>query len=221
MGSWAMTQVGHLVRGDRDRTTSRRYPPDRPGLESRPVRLPTSPETLPHSMQSFSIIPGKESSHGPCKCCGDTTRTVWGKVHRDGAMHALYWVRWSPQHLDDVAHWRVVVGAWDEGTGPNARSAVALMSRFDGGRPSFMVVDPTAIALGPGQSAPAISLGRDEVVGQPIAKHVFAIVDEVMIKDPRVGQMMVDMWKAEPARWWRWLKKRVRWPRRRMHAAHA
>jgi hypothetical protein len=51
---------------------------------------------------ALSIEPTGEKVHGPCNCCGNVTRTVWGFVHRESgdtlpSYFVLRTVR-SPRH---------------------------------------------------------------------------------------------------------------------------
>ena len=161
------------------------------------------------------IVPLRESSHGPCPCCGDTARTVWGEVRVRGGMRAIYYVRWSPEHLDEHAVWLLYIGPWGRATAAPDRVAVALHCRSHRGRPAYAVVDALHTPWGESAGRLGQPLRRAEVIGQPVAQEAFAIVGQVLSQDARVARLMRSMFAAEPPRWRRWLADR--WGIRRRH----
>jgi hypothetical protein len=133
---------------------------------------------------------------------------VWGEAHRGGRVCAVYFVRWSPEQLNDVAEWLIVTGEW--GDAPReARSSVALKCRFDDGRPGFMVVDSHASRLCQAAVTLGVALERSDVVNSEIARDVYPIVDAVMVQDARVRELLIAMRDAEPTLLGRWLRERV------------
>jgi hypothetical protein len=156
---------------------------------------------------TIHIAPLNESAHGPCPCCGDTTHTVWGEARVDGATRAIYYVRWSPQHLDEHAVWLLYIGSW--GSAPaTERVAVALHCRSHRRWPAFMVVDAQRTPWREGAARLGRLLRAAEVVGQAVAHEAYAIVDQVLAQDRRVTELMRAMLTAEPPRWRRWLADR-------------
>jgi hypothetical protein len=158
-------------------------------------------------MSTIQIAPLNQSAHGPCACCGDTTRTVWGEARVDGALRAIYYVRWSPEHLSEHAVWLLYIGAWGSAP-PHERNAVALHCRSHGRWPAFMVIDAHRTPWGEGAGRLGRALRRADVVGQPVGREAYAIVDQVLVQDPRVQELMHAMFAAEPPRWRRWLADR-------------
>src|SRR5918999_3470200 len=159
-------------------------------------------------MSEIRIAPLNQSVHGPCSCCGDTTRTVWGEARVDGAIRAIYYVRWSPEHLDEHAVWLMYIGRWGDAP-PAERVAVALYCRSHGHWPGFMVVDARHTPWGEGVARLGQPLRRVDVVGQPIGVEAYAIAEQVLIQDSRVSELMQTMFAAEPPRWRRWLADRL------------
>ena len=124
-----------------------------------------------------------EESFGHCDCCGRASRTVQGYLQEvDGPSLAVYYVRWTDGHLDEVgADFELVIGAWGDGTSPADRAVVALRYYPDQDGPgSFMVVDAE-----PMPSLAAAALKRDEVIGTPLASQVFAMIDAAWEQDGR------------------------------------
>jgi hypothetical protein len=156
---------------------------------------------------AMQITPLNQSVHGPCSCCGDTTRTVWGEARADGALRAIYYVRWSPEHLDEHTVWLLYIGPWGSAP-PEQRVAVALYCRSHGRWPAFMVVDAHYTPWGEGVTRLGRPLRRGDVVGQPIGVEAYAIAEQVLIQDSRVTELMRTMFTAEPPRWRRWLADR-------------
>ena len=126
-------------------------------------------------------------SHGHCDCCGNDSHTVWGMVHEvQGPSLAAYWVRWTHGHIAKKgANLDLVVGKWGEGTSANDRASVALLHREvpDQG-PQIMVVD--AKHSYPAKEAIAANaLTRSDVVGTPLANHIFSLIDAIYLQDNR------------------------------------
>ena len=53
-----------------------------------------------------------ERTFGPCSCCGNMTRRVWGYVSQGDATVAAYFVEWTPGHKDRAANFDLIIGAW-------------------------------------------------------------------------------------------------------------
>jgi ADP-ribosylglycohydrolase len=124
---------------------------------------------------------------GPCECCGADSRTVWGFV--SGRESASYFVHWTLGRVPEKgAHFDLVMGEWGEHTTDADRFAVSLAFRQTDMGPSFMVVDAGSrrIAASP---LVARTMRRDEVIGTPLAKRVFDIVDAVWLSDPRIAEL--------------------------------
>lgn len=158
-------------------------------------------------MTRIAIVPLQESTTGPCACCGDLTHTVRGDVVVDGNHRGAYHVRWSPQRLAEHAEWMLDLGE-SSSVPREKRMEVALRLRSHRRWPGFMVVDATSTSWGDQVHACGRALSRDEAVGQPIGRFAYAIVDRVMVEDPRVTALVRGLIAAEPPRWRRWLADR-------------
>jgi hypothetical protein len=134
------------------------------------------------------INPDDQRTFGPCECCGSMTQRVWGYVNQGDATIAAYFVEWTPGHVQNAANFDIIIGAWGPATVPEDRRAVALdFRRFDTG-PAFTVIDATIRPVGK-SSLVSEALKREQVIGDPIAKTVFAICDTVLTQDPRLTHL--------------------------------
>ena len=138
-------------------------------------------------MRPEFIIEILDESWGHCDCCGQDSRSVWGWVHHDkGPTVAAYWMRWSAGHLeDDGANLDLILGKWADDAGPEDRFAVALVHKQQSdGTPALMVIDAQDRPVANGSLA-SIALRREDVIGTPLAKQVFAITDAIYLQDQR------------------------------------
>jgi hypothetical protein len=123
---------------------------------------------------------------GPCECCGENSRTVWGYVYCDNAAEAVYYVHWSLGKVaEHSAHFDIIIGEWGDGSEPADRRTVSLEFRQGLG---FMVIDATARKIA-GEKIAGKALNRDEVIGTPLAQQAFDIVDAVWLQDARIAEL--------------------------------
>jgi hypothetical protein len=136
----------------------------------------------------LEINPEDEKTFGPCGCCGNMTRRVWGYVVQDKATIAAYFVEWTPGHAEKAANFDLIVGKW----GPDAmavdRKAVALDFRQLETGPAFRVINATDRSIGRSQLV-GEALDREQVIGAAISESVFAICDAIFLEDARVSQL--------------------------------
>lgn len=134
------------------------------------------------------INPEDQRTFGPCECCGNMTQRVWGYVNQGNATVAAYFVEWTPGHVQNPANFDLILGAWGPTTVPKDRKAVALdFRRFDSG-PAFTVIDAANRPVAK-SSLVGDALRREQVIGEPIAKTVFAICDTVLTQDHRLTHL--------------------------------
>lgn len=134
------------------------------------------------------IEPDGSKDLGPCDCCGDMTRRIWGYVYRDGSAEASYFVEWTTQKLSKHgAHFDLILGLWGDGTSSRDRFAVSVAFRRGAKGPEFMVIDAPGRAIA---KSPLVgkALTRAEVVGTPVARRAFEIIDQIGIQDPRLAE---------------------------------
>lgn len=115
---------------------------------------------------------------GHCDCCGTVTKRVSGLVRREGEPVGAYFVAWTGDKPDHGAAFDLILGKWGDGATKSDRYSVALDFRILEDAPQFMVVDaaPRATSRSP---LVGVALSRSDVIGTPLAPHVFAIIDAV------------------------------------------
>jgi hypothetical protein len=137
----------------------------------------------------LSIEPAESSDFGPCSCCGNMSRCVWGYVYSGDNARAAYLVHWTlgqvPKHGANID---LIIGPWGKGSKASSRSAVSLEYRIGDSGPSVMVIDAHGRDHANGKLAKR-ALRREDVVGKPIAKEVFAICDAILLLDERVVEI--------------------------------
>jgi len=119
---------------------------------------------------------------GHCDCCGTTTKRVCGFVRRNGEPVGAYFVAWTQGRPDHGATFDLILGKWGDSAAKNDRYSVALDYRLIDGAPQFMVVDATDRATSD-SSLVETALKRSDVIGTPLARQVFVIVDAVYMSD--------------------------------------
>lgn len=131
-----------------------------------------------------------DSSEGTCECCGTTTRGVAGLVHDHDAERtvASYTVRWTVGHLaEHGASVAVVLGSWGDDSTAEDRIAVRLSYGWTlSGTIAFSVMDAELGNLAPIAGA---ALGRSEVIGTPLARNVFNVLDAIWLQDERLSYL--------------------------------
>jgi hypothetical protein len=130
------------------------------------------------------------ATDGHCECCGTTTKRVWGFVRRNGEPVGAYFIAWTQGKPDHGAKFDLILGEWGNSAAKDGRYSVALDYRLIDGAPLFMVVD--ALNRAPsGSPLVGMALKRSDVIGSPLAPHVFAIVDAVFMSNsaPRGASM--------------------------------
>lgn len=134
------------------------------------------------------VIEQARSDEGVCDCCGTTTRRVRGLVSSAEGTVAAYLVAWTLGRPEHGAFFDLIIGKWESETTAGDRAVVSLEYRVAEEGAAFMVVDRADGAAGFAELAEH-ALKRDEVIGTPLAQQVFALVDAIYMKDPRVAEL--------------------------------
>jgi hypothetical protein len=138
-------------------------------------------------MSELTIQKVNSSDYGPCPCCGDMSRTVWGLVCKDDVSFGSYFVHWTLNQVGNHgAHIDLIIGTRRNGKLAGPRKAISLEYRTGDAGPSVMVIDAH------GRSHASIAervLRREDVIGTPLAKKVFAICDAVLLQDDRLTEI--------------------------------
>jgi hypothetical protein len=113
---------------------------------------------------------------------------VWGDVSATGQTLAVYYVQWTVGSPDHNPNFDLIIGAWGEEADPGQRTLVSLMYQPGPAGGGFMIID--------GEGRPADSrtlcgraLKRAEVIGTPLAKQVFQLIDAIWLHDARIAEV--------------------------------
>ena len=137
------------------------------------------------------VEPTGSRDFGPCTCCGGLTRRVWGFLRREGQAEATYFVEWTRGNVaGHGAHVDLIIGRWGEGAGRSDRFAVSLEYRQTETGPWFMVIDAGPREVSRSELV-GRSMSREEVIGTPLAKQVFEMIDAIWLNDDRLDEVRV------------------------------
>ena len=127
-----------------------------------------------------------DESSGFCDCCGETSRSVWGLVHNGDATVAAYWMHWTVGHLNEPgANLDLVLGSWGDNATPRDRVAASLLYRqSEDHPPAFMIIDATDRSVAK-SGLIGSALRREDVIGTPLAEHIFGLIDAICLQDTR------------------------------------
>ena len=99
---------------------------------------------------------------------------------------AVYTVSWTvdaPAHQPTID---LIIGPWGESSDPKDRILVSLLYEpgDDGG--DFGVIDAATRPAANDASLCGHAMGRDDVIGTPLAPRVFELIDAIWAGDPRI-----------------------------------
>jgi hypothetical protein len=137
----------------------------------------------------LSVELAGSNDYGPCKCCGNMSRRVWGFLVDGGATVAVYYVHWTIGRVDHGASINLIIGRWGAETTRDDRAAVAVAFRIVQGEPQFMVVDAASRSEAKTSSLAANALQRTQVIGTPVAQRIFAMLDAIWLSDNRISEL--------------------------------
>jgi hypothetical protein len=138
------------------------------------------------SAVDLSVTPIDSHDFGPCECCGNFSRTVWGSIYHSQEMIAVYYVQWTLNNPEHGANFDLITGKWGDGTVAQDRQAVSLAYRAV--EASFMVIDAEHRPVAK-ENLAGTALKRSEVSGTKIAENAFAIVDAIWLQDERIDEV--------------------------------
>jgi hypothetical protein len=117
------------------------------------------------------------------------SRSVGGYVYGIDDPCAAYFVQWTlgqvPKHGANIDF---IIGDWGHGKTATDRSAVSLEYHLTDGGPGVVVIDAHGRDHADGKMAKHV-LGRDDVLGKPIAEDVFALCDAIFALDERLAEL--------------------------------
>jgi hypothetical protein len=127
---------------------------------------------------------------GLCDCCNAMSRSVWGYVHHGEATEAAYFVHWTLGHVaEHGAHFDLILGRWGDDATAADRFAVSLEFRHTEQGPAFMVIDAAGRPVSENDLV-GRALSREEVIGTPVAKRAFDVIDFIWLQDHRIQEVV-------------------------------
>jgi hypothetical protein len=121
------------------------------------------------------------SHRGTCPCCGSDTACTLGEVVQDGNQVAKYLVKWTVGNPTHDMGWLLSLRE----PGSNRSVSVSLGYSFE--HRAFMVHHVRDYSWDADDPAGyGEILDRDQVIGTPLAKQVFDLVDDIWLSDPYV-----------------------------------
>jgi hypothetical protein len=140
--------------------------------------------------RAFKLEPEGSLDTGPCYCCGNISRSVWGSARLDGSPFARYSVHWTVGLVaKHGANFDLIVGRWGVGSTASDRCAVGLAFRLIKSKPQFIVIDASNRDVARNHLA-GRALAPAEVVGHPLAQDIFALRDAILMNDARVAEIL-------------------------------
>lgn len=140
--------------------------------------------------QNLSLEPTGSKDFGPCECCGNMSRTIWGFVIApNNESIAAYFVQWTTNNSDHGANFDLILGEWGESAKVENRNAVSLVYKVLNHQGSFMVIDSHERPFAKDNELVSNFLLREQIIGSPIAKEVFTVVDSVFAFEPRIQEI--------------------------------
>jgi hypothetical protein len=128
---------------------------------------------------------------GPCECCGDMSRTVWGDIKQGDATVAVYFVHWTLNRIGvHGAHFDLVMGSWAQDSQAQDRYIISLAYRVVAGKPQFMVIDSGDRPVAQ-RGLASRALSRQDVISTPLAATAFEMVDAIWLGDERINELTV------------------------------
>jgi hypothetical protein len=82
-------------------------------------------------MEALVVEPTGTNDYGPCACCGNSSRCVWGFIHAPVGTLASYFVHWTLNRVPDHgANFDLILGNWGDDATADDRYLVSLAYRL-------------------------------------------------------------------------------------------
>jgi hypothetical protein len=137
--------------------------------------------------QEIVVIPEIEEGT-TCDCCGLPARSVEGRLEHREAPLARFSVRWRPGEPGHPARHVLYLGNWNSRSIENG-PAVAAADYLGGENHGFYLRDDTAQILKALKPWRPHFIRRHEAIGQPLGEVLFAMLDAIHVKDPRLQEI--------------------------------
>ena len=138
--------------------------------------------------QEFVVLSDHEERVA-CDCCGLPARSAEGRLVLREEPMGRFTVRWRPGHPEHPARHVLYLGNWNRrGTGEDGPS-VAAADYLGGENHGFYLRDDTAEILKALRPWRPHFIRRADAIGQPLGDLLFAMLDAVHVKDPRLQEI--------------------------------
>ncbi len=144
--------------------------------------------------QEVVVIPETEEDV-PCDCCRLPARRAEGRLLHREAEVARFSVRWRPGVPDHPARHVLYLGDWSRRSA-EAQPAVAAAEYHGGEDHGFRLRDDTPAILRALNPWRPRFIRRGDAIGQPLGDRLFAMLDAVHVKDPRLQE--IRSWAVVP-----------------------
>jgi hypothetical protein len=137
--------------------------------------------------QEIVVIPEAEEEVR-CDCCGFPARRVEGRlVHREEPI-GRFTVRWRPARPDHPARHVLYLGNWSRRSADDP--AMAAVAEYLGGEGhGFYLRDDASAVLKALAPWKPIFVRRADAIGKPLGQAIFAMLDAIHVKDPRLQEL--------------------------------
>lgn len=137
--------------------------------------------------QEIVVIPETEEEIR-CDCCGFPARRVEGRLlHREETI-GRFTVRWRPGRPDHPARHVLYLGNWTRRSLQDP-AMVAAAEYLGGERHGFYLRDDAATILKALAPWKPIFVRRADAIGKPLGQAIFAMLDAIHVKDPRLQEL--------------------------------
>ena len=137
--------------------------------------------------QEVVVVPEVEEDL-PCECCGRPARRAEGRLAHNEAPLGRYTVRWRPGVPDHGARHVLYLGNWVART-VHAPPTAAVADFRGGPEGGFSLRDDAPALLRALAPWRPHFVRRAEAIGQPLGHALFAMLDAIHVKDPRLSEI--------------------------------
>jgi hypothetical protein len=125
-----------------------------------------------------------------CSHCGETSKTVWGWVSKDGAAHAVYFVNLMTGHQEPSARLTISIGGWGDEDNLAERKWIYIETRPIPTSYEMVVREPVE-SLYNGKPILGASMTRPEALASSLIQEFFAVADYIAFNDPAVRSYLL------------------------------
>ena len=135
--------------------------------------------------QEIVVLPEVEEEV-TCDCCGKPARSAEGRLEHREVPIARFTFRWRPTDPSHPARHVLYLGDWTRKGGMDDGPAVAAADYLGGEKHGFYLRDDAAQLLKMLKSWRPRYIRRADAIGTPLGEKLFAMLDAIHVKDPRL-----------------------------------